>query len=206
MASDTFRVALAWGQGSNTPFALTTVHTKLSAPVDLTLVEAELIRDSIQTELVLLGPSAIQAAGFRWLGCRISETSVNPQSVALTAAGGSVNLGQDGGVTADLMPRGVAQVVTLRTPNLSRKGTGRVYVPAWNENANAANGGPSVAAQARALAFVEAIALGLAYRSGAQMAVYSRGADISYAPVTPVVRDGIWDRQWRRNYTQGIEV
>lgn len=109
----------------------------------------------------------------------------------------SASVASAGTATGQLLPRGTAQVVTLRTALAGRSFRGRVYVPGFAEEAADVDGRATQAARDAAVAFVEGFGDSMA-ANGWPLGV----ASVKLAAINNIVgmvsRDSVWDRQWRR--------
>lgn len=114
------------------------------------------------------------------------------------------SIGSPGTATSDLVPRGNALVVTSRTNLAGRSFRGRCYVPGFADDATDTSGRATQGAQDAAQAFLsdfgdamdgEGWPLGVA-------SLFSGGERRDEGIITNitnwVVRNAVWDRQWRR--------
>lgn len=116
----------------------------------------------------------------------------------------SADLNIPGSSASDLLPRGNALVVTNRTSRAGRSFRGRTYVLGFAENATGGDGRATQPAMDAAAALISDFADNMA-GNGWPLGVaslFSEGVRRDPGIITPitgsVVRDAIWDRQWRR--------
>lgn len=108
-------------------------------------------------------------------------------------------VGSAGTATSQLLPRGNALVVTLRTALAGKSFRGRSYVPGFGEDSNDTGGRATAAAQAAAQAWIGDFNTALTQRAW-PLAVASVLNSTSTLITQGVVRDGIWDGQRSRAF------
>lgn len=116
----------------------------------------------------------------------------------------SASVGTAGTSVNELLPRGNSLVVTLRTALAGRSYRGRTYVPGFARDAIDMTGRATTAATDAAGAFIDdlntsmtsegwPLGVGSLFENGTR-----RDTGVINNIINAVVRNSVWDRQWRR--------
>jgi hypothetical protein len=197
---NTVQVRVIWSV-SAVPFAVNVLHFRNAGSVAVDQSLANGIASDVSAAFssnVGVGGQWNSSTGITRVDVRDLNTANQPEFTAPVS-------GALGTASAELLPKQVALVVTLRTALAGRSFRGRVYVPGWSEIANQAGGVASTTTMSLADGIVRNIRANLSIR-GLIMGVVSTRANKAPRPVNIItdvvslaVRDNQWDNQRRRN-------
>jgi hypothetical protein len=197
---NTVQVRLIWTV-TGTPFAVNVLHFRNVTGV----VVNQVLADNIATEIETAWGLAVGVSGNINSATGITRVDIrNLDEPSQPEYSGTVT-GAVGNGSAEMLPKQVSLVATLRTALAGRSYRGRVYVPGFTESANSAGGVASVTAMSIAEGLVGNIRSGMAGLDLLMGVVSTRfnGAPRLINVITDVVsvqvRDNQWDNQRRRN-------
>lgn len=163
---------------------------------------AGLINTGVASAFAASGLNAVLNDSVALMGTTITDIRTEGAPQFDLAIGGSV-----GTSSTDLLPNGVAAVLTLRSAFRDKSGRGRMYLSGFAENANAVGGTINVTAAAAITQWGESLVAELT-AAGFPLGVVSKAHN--NAPLDPRVirevtttqlRDVQWDTQRRRQHT-----